>query len=264
MIYENGLPAKRNMATDAFLLDLAGQKTESPIIRIYGWDEPSITIGHHQRVERAVDISLLGKTPIVRRVTGGRALLHDDLELTYAVAGDFVRFGSLGADLSDSYHLIAQAIIAFYKTCGWTAEMARRDLPVSLSHARSLQKGCFATVSQYEITVGNAKVAAGSQRRSRNSFIQHGSIKLAVPLSHPAILDNSQDNADPPSPIVATSRNDLARRLITAFEQVYAVELIMRPFTDSEMQGIAARSGIFENLNPAPFSIEQESGRGSL
>jgi lipoate-protein ligase A len=264
LILESELPATRNMATDAFLLEEAETKSQSPIIRIYGWTEPSITIGYHQKLDRAVHVPLLGNTPVVRRVTGGRALLHENRELTYAVAGDFTRFGALGGDLSSSYRLIAQAIIAFYRKCGWAADMARRDIPVSLSSVRSQQKGCFATVSQFEITVGSAKVAAGSQRRTRHAFIQHGSIKLDVPGRHPAILDYAHDIVPPPSPVISCSRDILSRQLAEAFEQVYNVRLDHCPLTAPEIDQIAAGSGAFENLNPVTFSIAQDHGDGSL
>lgn len=258
LIYEDGLPAARNMAADAYLLEQAEKGETCPVIRIYGWAEPSITIGYHQQLQRAVDVARLGKTPVVKRITGGRALLHDDHELTYAVAGNYIRFGCLGEELSDSYRLIAQAIIIFYRGCGWEAEMARRDRPVSLAKTPSIQKGCFAAVSQYEITYNGAKVAAGSQRRTRCAFMQHGSIKLAIPQRHPAISDISQDIVSLPSPAISGDRDRLAMRLAGAFEQVYLVNLIIRPFSGQELREIGAKMKEFENLNVNAFSIEQD------
>ena len=115
LIIEGKNSASYNMAADDYLLKLAEKGESSPIIRIYGWDVPSITIGYHQKLERAVDLSKLADTPVVRRITGGRALYHDNEELTYAVSGNFMAYSDLGEDLHQSYHLISKAIVLFYQ-----------------------------------------------------------------------------------------------------------------------------------------------------
>lgn len=240
-----------NMAADAYLLHAAevGEGAPAPVVRIYGWEVPAITIGYHQSPERAVDLTKIGDTPIVRRITGGRALLHEPAELTYAVAGNFVKYPGLGATLRQTYQLISQAIIAFYAGLGWQAEMARRDTPVSLSGSAKAQKGCFASVSHYEITVAGVKVAASSQRRTKTAMLQHGSIKLATPGKHPAILE-SADPGNALPPILTRTRDQLESSLAASFGRIYEVEFRPEDFTPLERDHISQLDGEYRNLNP--------------
>jgi hypothetical protein len=146
LILDGKRSASFNMAADAHLLDLAEAGDAGPAVRLYGWDRPSITIGHHQKLERAVDVARLGDTPVVRRITGGRALLHDDTEITYAVAGNFVKYPALGTTLHESYRVIADAIVRFYAGCGMGAYISRREDPLARSGLPEVQKGCFVGV----------------------------------------------------------------------------------------------------------------------
>lgn len=246
------------MAADAYLLEKADAGEMAPAIRLYGWDRPSITIGYHQRLERAVDIGRLGDTPVVRRPTGGRALLHDDGEITYAVAGHFVHSPSLGSSLHESYRMIAEAIVAFYQELGIEAAVSRRADPVVQQSRPGLQKGCFASVSRYEIIAGTWKTAAGSQRRTRQALLQHGVVRIAPPVRHPAIQDRSPS---PPERLFAGfpgSRRELEERLIGRFGEGYTIEPDRRPFSREEEEDIAGRCERFKNLNAGHLSLNSE------
>lgn len=249
LILEGRNSASYNMAADAFLLEQADQGDVPPAVRIYGWDRPSITIGYHQQLERAVDTAFLGTTPVVRRITGGRALLHDDNELTYAVAGNFVRHPALGLSLRDSYHIISCAIVAFYNSLGWPARISQRDRPISIGGSADRQIGCFASISRFEITLGDRKIAAGSQRRTKAAYLQHGSIKVGASPHHPAIAGLSQpvdfDNLKLSSPAGEAK----PERLVKAFESILSVKFSGRPFSDAEQAAILDLAGRFENLN---------------
>ena len=249
-IFNGGCAAEFNMAADAFLLEAAEAGEPSPVIRIYGWDRPSITIGYHQRLERAVDVAKLGDTPVVRRVTGGRALLHDDGELTYAVAGNFLRHPALGATLEESYGVIAEAIVHFYRALGIDAVVSRRADPFARSRPGILQKGCFASVSQYEIIVGARKIAAGSQRRTQTSFMQHGVVRVALHRRHRAINEPDSVSDGTAIPILSENRQVLEQQLSKAFSETYGVWLTPGPLLPAEAAAIETRRERFKNLNP--------------
>lgn len=240
-----------NMAADACLLEIAEAGESAPILRIYGWNEPAITIGYHQVFDRAVDTGKLGGMPVIRRVTGGRALLHDDGELTYALAGNFIRYPVLGKSLGDSYRIISQAIVLFYGMIGWEASISRRDNPIRSSGSRALQKGCFAAVSRYEIIVGGEKVAAGSQRRSRRALLQHGAIKITAPSSHPAVLQEPCAVKKAVIPVSLESREELLEALTRAFEKTLKIRLSPEPFSNSELSVIGRREICFKNMSLA-------------
>ncbi len=260
IIIDGDNPASFNMAADDFLFEQAQSGAGIPTLRLYGWECPSITIGYHQRLERAVDIASLLGTPVVRRVTGGRALLHDAGEITYAVAGDFKRFPELGKDLAESYHRIAEAIIDFYADLGWDAVVAHRDSPVLLTGTAGVQKGCFASVSRYEVMVGGMKSAASSQRRNRTALIQHGAIRFRRPVSHSAIVESENPAAEDLIFSVPRDRTSLVARVVRAFQGRFQYQPRFEPFTAQERSDITARSGAFKNL-AENYDLIKQAGR---
>lgn len=264
VIVDGPKSASFNMAADAFLFEQAETHSPDPVLRLYAWDRPSITIGHHQRLERAVDRQKLGDTPVVRRITGGRALFHDDGEITYAIAGDFRRHPHLGDSLAASYRLIAEAIIRFYQALGRPAVMAHRDDPVLLSGADGLQKGCFASVSRFEITADGRKLAASSQRRGVRALMQHGAIRIAPPSIHPAIVHLP---VDPPEALFsppAGSRRDWEQLMIRACEETFGMKAARLPFSADELAAIGARMDGYKNLAGGQDLIKQPVDANSL
>jgi lipoate-protein ligase A len=113
-----------------------------------------------------------------------------------------------------------------------------------------VQKGCFATVSQHEIIVGRQKIAAGSQRRTRQALLQHGAIRMAPPQSHPAIVDLLQSKESEQLPEVTERREDLVQILSRAFEMTFGVRMESGPFSRSEKTVISDRLEEFKNMNP--------------
>ncbi|MCK4573421.1 MAG: hypothetical protein KAU36_03575, partial [candidate division Zixibacteria bacterium] len=75
-----------NMAFDEWLFARACESPGSIMLRLYSWRPGAITFGFNQKEQTAVDCERLNGTPLIRRVTGGRALYHDPSELTYAIA----------------------------------------------------------------------------------------------------------------------------------------------------------------------------------
>lgn len=259
VILDGTRSASFNMAADAFLLDAAETGGTPPVIRLYGWDRPSITIGYHQHLERAVDIGKLADTPVVRRPTGGRALLHDDGEITYAVAGNFVRYPILGDSLHESYRMIAEAIVGFYAGFGVSAAVSRRDDPLARPEANEVQKGCFASVSRYEIIVAGTKIAAGSQRRTRQALMQHGVIRLTPSPGHPAIIEPPATPPDRAYPSDVGGRRELMEKLTDAFAHEYEVNLERRSISDAETAAINRLRYRFKNLNPGDLSLNRRA-----
>lgn len=250
-IPQGPLPASFNMAADAWLLNHAGEPASEPVLRFYAWEQPSITIGYHQEISRAVNIDDLGKTPVVRRITGGRALLHEKQEITYSLSGDFRRHKELGDTLQDRYRAIAEAIVAFYRSNGWEARISHRDAPVSLGKNTTVRKGCFAAVSQYELLVGRTKMAAGSQRYTRHAFIQHGAIKIGPPGNHPAIINPIGAQGIDTNMALSGTGETHYEVLASAFSRRFGVRLDEKPFSPSELRDIADIENGYGNLNNA-------------
>ncbi len=135
-------------------------------LRIYGWKEPTISIGYMQGAERFNGSGL----PVVRRITGGRAVLHD-MEVTYSIitGSDNPLFSS---GIEGAYAAISGCIINALKDVGIDAGFSR-----GVKGSKSVSRdACFYAPSKYEVIIDGRKLVGSSQRRFKNAFIQHGSI----------------------------------------------------------------------------------------
>jgi lipoate-protein ligase A len=149
------------------------------IIRFYRFSPACITLGRFQK-EDPVNQSAISAAGIdvIRRETGGRAVLHDQ-ELTYLVAaGANTPLYSDG--LRPSMEKISQALILAFKAIGMTVTFEGRTKPI-----RSGRGACFDAPSLYELKHDGLKLVGSAQRRSREGFFQHGSI----PLCYNALLN---------------------------------------------------------------------------
>lgn len=159
-----------NMALDEALLERA-RETGEHVLRVYSWSRPTLSLGRNQRAEGLYDLkqaAVLG-VDIVRRPTGGRAVLHHR-EVTYSVTAPLSE-----TTLRSSYHLINQLLI-----------LALRRLGVSVSVADSLARAplpdgspCFEVPTAGELTLGGRKLVGSAQWREEGALLQHGSILIA-------------------------------------------------------------------------------------
>ena len=168
-----------NMALDEALLlgRLAG--TAPPTLRFFSWQPAAISLGYGQALDHRIDFEAAAALGIglVRRPTGGSAILHEgpELELTYSVTartGDFE-----GADdLLETYRWIGAALAAGINRVGAPVEM----VPVQPSDPAAMPTFCFARTGSYELEVGGLKVVGSAQRRQGAGFLQHGAVMLGA------------------------------------------------------------------------------------
>ena len=164
----------RNMAVDEAILESVAAGDSPPTLRLYSWEPPCLSLGLGQPVA-VVDgeaLSALG-WGLVRRPTGGRALLHAD-ELTYAiVASD--RHPALAGGVLASYRALSRGLLAALEALG-----LRPDPPAyaALGPAERTNPVCFEVPSAYEITVDGRKLIGSAQLRCRGAVLQHGSLPL--------------------------------------------------------------------------------------
>lgn len=166
-----------NMGTDEALLATA-QQSGLATLRFYSWASPWLSLGYGQR--RSEDeLARLRAAGVgwVRRVTGGRAVLHGE-DLTYAIASPV---GRLPASLRGSYSLVADALSAAFSELGIEAT---RSLPKLRSVGPSPAFDCFAEPAADEFCIRGRKFCGSAQRRAQGALLQHGSIRLNP--DHPA------------------------------------------------------------------------------
>lgn len=177
-----------NMAFDEWLFDrLRTEEGPSLYLRLYSWESGAITLGYNQRFEKAVNAGLIDENiPVIRRITGGRAIFHDPSELTLTVAARIDFLPEEHRSLSATNRVISSAIVSALEAAGletaWRKHSDRKFVEKSESAA-----ACFDSVTRYEVTAGNAKIAGGAQRRIGNRFIHQGSLKINGVGSCPAI-----------------------------------------------------------------------------
>jgi lipoate-protein ligase A len=163
------------MAVDEAVLEAAAAGYSPPTLRLYAWEPACISLGLAQSC-RDVDAEALRRHgwDMVRRPTGGRAILHTD-ELTYAVIAASSEALMRGGVL-ESYNRIAQALL---RALEQLALPARAESSYSLP-AGADRKGpvCFEVPSNYEITVAGKKLIGSAQARRKGGVLQHGALPL--------------------------------------------------------------------------------------
>lgn len=166
LIVDDDLPGHENMARDSSILHALEEGSGVPTLRLYGWDTPTISIGYLQGPAPFQGLGL----PVVRRITGGRAVVHSR-EITYSVTG-----------LMDS-PLFSGGIMAAYSVISACIISALNDAGVNATYSRGAASGdrseaCFHTPSRYEVLINGRKLVGSAQRRLKRAFIQHGSILM--------------------------------------------------------------------------------------
>jgi lipoate-protein ligase A len=153
----------RNMAVDEALL----REVQSPVLRIYGWDVPAISLGYFQPA-----VLVPPGRPFVRRYTGGGLVDHAH-DITYTVVLPRAHpWMELSAPESyEQIHLGVQAALA---VCGITSE-----LTPTASTAES--EACFQKPVRFDIVAADAKLSGAAQRRTREGLLHQGSILLPDP-----------------------------------------------------------------------------------
>jgi len=192
------------MATDLALLAHA-RETKRAVLRIYAWSRPTLSLGRNERARGSIHAPALRAEGIdvVRRPTGGRALLHDH-EVTYSVAAPV---GTM--TLRESYVAINALLFDALARLGVAAIAVARD-PAERHALRPDGAACFAEPGEGEIVVGGGKLVGSAQWREDGALLQHGSILLADDQSRIARLRPPDTPAGPIVP-AATLTGALGR-----------------------------------------------------
>jgi lipoate-protein ligase A len=164
-----------NMAMDEAILESATHKTSPPTLRFYAWSPPCISLGYAQPISN-IDLERIQalKWDIVRRPSGGRAILHTD-ELTYSIAAPLDDPHFSGGVL-ESYRHISQGLVEGLRLLHLEIEV---QTEVQLTSTEREQAICFEIPSSYEITSEGRKLFGSAQIRRKGGVLQHGSLPLA-------------------------------------------------------------------------------------
>ncbi len=193
--------ASWNMAVDEALLeacraDLASgcPPEEIPItFRVYAWSPPALSLGRSQSAGRDVRLEALAAQEIglCRRLTGGRAVLHDQ-EVTYSLTGPEAL---LGRSVAGTYRRVSLGLAAGLRRLGAPIELVPPG-----GRAPASRGSCFATASAWELAIGGRKVVGSAQCRAGGAVLQHGSVLLRSPEERLAGLLRSRRGGDGAAP----------------------------------------------------------------
>ncbi|MCJ0930291.1 lipoate--protein ligase family protein [Virgibacillus halodenitrificans] len=165
-----------NMALDEALLNWHSKGEIPPTIRFYGWSTPSLSLGHFQKVERSIHLQAIKKhqCQLVRRLTGGSAVLHDN-ELTYSVVVT-ENHPAIPKSVRDAYYVLSKGVLAGYQELGIQADYAVPDKTATKDRTAV----CFEKTAYYELVVDGKKISGNAQTRKQGVLLQHGSIPLEI------------------------------------------------------------------------------------
>jgi lipoate-protein ligase A len=229
---------QHQMAIDQWLLQQHHTGDHPPVLRFYTWASPTISLGYHQRRWPVSWQELTWQgTPIqlVRRPTGGRAVLHQG-DLTYMV----VTSGLSGKRL-DAYQAICEFLIQ-----GW------RSLGIDL-HYGSVGRGyihnpnCFGTATGADLVLAEGSKFIGSaQLRKGTAILQHGSIRLDPDAE---LFTQVFGETVAPIKLAIQERGDaliqtVVDTLTYAAADCFGVELVEKPLSDEEWQAIGAQPSL--------------------
>lgn len=154
----------QNMEFDSNLLEHAIDEQETDILfRLYGWSPKCISLGRNQNGD-----FLTEKIDVVKRLTGGRALLHDN-EITYCCIAPIEAIPN-GQSVIDSYKYISGILIDFFKTLGIELEYgANKKVSTHYDYCMLLSTGA-------DVCYQSKKIIGSAQCRKNGYILQHGSI----------------------------------------------------------------------------------------
>jgi lipoate-protein ligase A len=166
------------MAVDEAILEHIGRGDSLPTLRLYAWAPACLSLGYAQPFAD-VDMERLQDRgwEVVRRPTGGRAILHTD-ELTYSVTAP-INEPRVAGSVLESYNRLARALLQAVHSLGLPVEMkAGSDTVHALANPV-----CFEVPSAYEITISEKKLIGSAQARRKEGVLQHGSLPLVGDLA---------------------------------------------------------------------------------
>ncbi|MDT8903117.1 biotin/lipoate A/B protein ligase family protein [Anaeroselena agilis] len=171
--------AAGNMAADEAIMLAHGAGEAPPTLRFYGWRPAAVSLGYFQRAAAEIDLDACHARGIdvVRRLTGGRAVLHD-AELTYSVV---VRedFPGVPPTITGAYRWFSGGLLDGLKRLGVEAGLSIPPAAYGQGRrSKHASAACFDAPAQYELTCAGRKLAGSAQVRKNGVILQHGSLLL--------------------------------------------------------------------------------------
>lgn len=233
--------AAYNMAIDEAIASSVEKEMVPPTLRLYEWNSLAVTIGYFQKASD-VDIEYCKKNDIsiIRRPTGGRAVLHGD-DITYSFSTK-TKTDFFSKDLFESYKKISEALILALSKINISAELiVNRGKKYFMSYS---QRGplCFSSASYGEITVNNKKIIGSAQKRGVDCLLQQGTIPLFINKGEMIRIFKLRQNDVENSLICLKDLLEeidvfaVKENIRKSFEEKFEIEMVASTLTEEELQ----------------------------
>ena len=250
-----------NMAADLMLLDNYSQD-DYPVFRIYDWECPTLSLGRNEVLDSRIDLEVCEslEIPVVRRTTGGKAVLHG-FDLTYSLVGGVLDQQFSGGVL-DNYRYLAKGFSRFFQRLGLNPDIQERTI-------RKKNKDphiCFVDPSAYEILVEGRKIIGSAQRvraihqpdsLPNRVFLQHGSIPLKdsvvqiaqiFPYVHEDCLRQEMHSLESVGIYPGRSMHRLRQLLLESLQETFQLEWERRSWSVEELGLIKDSETAFQSV----------------
>jgi lipoate-protein ligase A len=242
-----------NMAVDEALLEQAANEGRASL-RFYQWREPTLSLGYFQSFADRATHAASSSVPVVRRLSGGGALLHDR-ELTYSMC--LPRRHALSRQSAHLYGVAHSALLRVLAQHGIQARMlddqAEHKSPEPGPQTTSEHFLCFARRTAGDIVAAmgreHVKIVGSAQRRRRGAVLQHGALLLDASTfapELPGLHQVSSQELDLPE-LVAAWRDQLADQL----------GLVMIPAGEPSMIGLSIRKPLLDKYASPDWTMRR-------
>lgn len=244
VIYNEPHTGAENMAIDQAIMEAVGRGDELPTLRFYSWTPACLSLGYAQKFTD-VDMARLAHLgwDIVRRPTGGKAILHID-ELTYSVTlpedNPVVQGGVIA-----SYRRLSSALLGGLEKLAVPADITSRE-----DAGRATGAVCFEVPSDYEVTANGHKLIGSAQVRRQQTVLQHGTLPLYGDVSRICdvlVYDNEDDRQVAHQHVIERATTveravghriewqAVAEALHESFAETFDLELVVSELSDNEI-----------------------------
>ncbi|MGZ3676570.1 MAG: lipoate--protein ligase family protein [Ktedonobacterales bacterium] len=235
-----------NMALDEAIMQAVGVGEAPPTLRLYQWEPPCLSLGKRQPLS-GVDLERCWRdgVDVVRRATGGWAILHTD-ELTYSINALPTDPRAEGAIL-DAYRRLSAGLVAGLHRLGIPAGMN----PVDPLGVHNTSAACFEVPSAYEVTIGEKKLIGSAQTRPQGRVLQHGSLPLTGDITRvvnylwfqaeddrAALAEHLRERATTLRDVLGrpVSFDEAAKAIAQGFADALALDFETGKYSDAELE----------------------------
>ncbi len=249
-----------NMAIDEAMLIAHSEGRVPPTLRFYGWQPATLSIGYFQRANREIDRSKVEELGLrfVRRMTGGRAVFHDQ-ELTYSVV------------ISEANPTISNSILDTYRKLNEALEAGLAKLGLQIenttsNHEANSTAACFDAPGEREFLVEGRKIIGSAQTRQRGVLLQHGSV--LVDLDFPTLFQifrfptekiktNFQGSVGTLTQLLgrSVSLDEVIEAFYYGFEKGLAIDFEQSTLTNYELE--LAKQLVAEKYSQAEWNLKR-------